>query len=334
MISRGINTLRFPKNALLSSDHRVTKRLAFIDGESYGSTFAGESIASRGATWRTLLANSRIPVSQWRVFRANEPKSLIRYVDEIGYPARLRSVKEDNPDGRFIKVSNQRELHEAATGIRQKYPRIRMLAQADAPDQSLNVLVLGGKAISAVVSDSKDESYEVSSDTHPDMLALAEDALRACVGLEDGSVILRINSYKLALAHQDAIVDAISPKPMLRLRECARYGHGVHPSGVVEKFLQFQAKRQEILLPPRSDSHYIQLAVSFIGAVDDQRFMHGLADEVVKLGIQQVTPKPREAAVSQIFLTGSPIALALLVSQSVAGFDNGEYAHCVETSYN
>lgn len=330
LLSYGLPTLRLPKNALLTGNHSSDRRLAFIDAESYQTTFAGESLVQKGSSWRAFLERSRVPVAEGRIFRSNERKSMTKYADSLGYPVRLRFVREDRHGRPFAVVTDEAELATSITKLRKRFESGRILVQRHYPGSCVSVLVAGGQTVSALGTDQNGAYLEVGQKTHPEIKRLAVDTVKAVPGIEDASVGILVEDIGAALAGQSAVVDAISASPMLRARERAFEGDA--DLGPSAQFIRSQASRNGVELQDRANK--VRLAFRFSSVVNTGGFRDVLAAEAASLELNFVSEgDEREDDSVQLVLSGTPASLALLAFIAVNRLPSDYRAHLVETEH-
>lgn len=329
MIRHGLPSIRFPKNALLSAYDGTQSRLAFIDGESYGSTFAGESFAQRGHSWRALLVRNRIPVPPSRSFRISSLNSIERYAMFLGFPVRLQEARDDRFGGSYSTVSDSGELARELAFIRGKKRGGRVLVQKHHHGTVLSVLVAGGEVLSVLDVTAGREAGEVGHTVHPELRALAVDAVMAVPGLEDGSVELGVEGISSPLQGQYAVIESISARPNLRSREVV--SAAASSEGPAARLLQKYAARAGVtLFPPVAKTH---LSLRFAGLTDSDTFVIALEGIAQDFDVRIVSrPQIKDEESVEASVVGAPHALALLLIIVVIGLPNGDRAHLVEAT--
>lgn len=327
MIAHGLSTVRYPKNALMSVAGNEAPSLAFIDGESSGSSLAGEAIVRNGSAWRKLLGRRRIPVASWMTFRANDYAKMLEVAESYGFPVRVRSARQDFVGGISEVAMSGAQLERHVKSIRGQFPGSRILLEEGLCGVSLNALVVAGEVLSVIQRDDDGTTSEVVDRVSPSIIALSVDAIRACSGLNDGSVLISSRPHAESET-SSAVVQGISPSPMLS----ARLSSQSEQSGaeLMRRFVQKHADNTQVALSACRD--VVDGIMEFAGFVDADTFVEGVCTQAQGLGLSVLgVDKQADGEAIELRVCGGSRALAFLALQSVLGFGGGMRSHRVLT---
>lgn len=328
MIACGLKTVRFPKNTLLSDDVPSANRLAFINAESFGTTFAGDSLSSNRLAVRSLLSKRGLPVPEGRSFRSSSIKTARQYAKLIGYPVVVKPAVHASRRQLVSRAANDKSLASGAKTIASQPLGRRLLIEKHLPGTELHFLVLGTSVATVLRRLSGGVEFEdVTGETDNALQGFAVSALEAIPGLDQGTVELIADSHALAPDDQSVTVLGVDNSPRLAQHESWAGAVGIRPSS---KFLRYHAGRAGLNLPePRSS---VEVELTFSGLVDAEAYMAEVIGYLDGFGLTPLggANAPQADTVS-LRVEGLPKDLAAACIVAVEGSEPAYRAHLVTT---
>lgn len=329
MLAHGLTTLRLPKEALLSVDSTGETRLAFMGGESLGTSLAAESFSRNPLSWRSLLRSQRFPVGPASTFSRNQAKSICKFADSVGYPVALSRVVTGRPR-RMTLATSSRELRAALDTLMRSTRSSIVAVEGYRTPTYLDCLVIGPSVVSVIETSVANypreaERSEVLDTTHPTILHLAASAASSMPGLDQASICLSVDDRAVNIKRQHVAIIDIDVAPRLRARSS-----GPRFVDLAGRILAYRASEAALSLDPRKDTRTSTFALD--GCPQEPEWRTSTMNYAGTLGLESTFDGDLGGGSQPRFIvSGEPAAQALLAVELISGGTIGGAAHLVET---
>lgn len=328
MIAQQMPTVRMPKDTLLSESSGGGGRLAFIGGESLGTTFAGESLAENATSWRRILARGDLPVSRYTVVRATYLKSAGKFADSAGYPVAIRRSRGARSHMIPAPAVDNAQLVRQMRALQEIDERMFVVIEEARGAVLLDCLVVGEEVLSVLdVSSGIESPREVGQGVHPELLELAVAGLGTLPGIEHGSVTLRVDDLQAPARNQSAHIVDIDANPRLsrRVQAGAR-------ADVVGGFLAQHRNQGRVERKDRKEIVDAKITVTGVPLAGDRPIALDSLLKELRLRLDG-EPRPKGQGSDWVMqVEGSPEAIAALTVRLIEGEWGDRPAHMVMTA--
>lgn len=177
------------------------------------------------------------------------------------------------------------------------------------PDQ---VLAAGQQAFVSTVANMHQggESYEITEDTHPDILRLARSAVEAIPNLEWAGVDIIVNDHRLSLMDQDAAIIEINASPSIRLHAFPAHGK---PKNVIRAILKEKLGRPNVIYRrPHGEDWVIKVNLQAVVVKNKSKFKKWIILHSNRLGLDL---KIRNRSPFEAEVKGPAARIAMLLCQ-------------------
>lgn len=251
-LRRGMNVLLLPRQVMMvSRPDGEGGELAFVHGVPSTSTLSAVTFAQDKRMRRAQLVAAGLPVPKGGSYSiSNGVKDAKNLIKRIGYPVVIKPSMGDNmievhaglrseadvdaaidylrthPDQRptYVKAAYALTLlgdPEEVDG-RVTSPRgYRFLVEKQVQGQYLRFLVINGNVHSVLhcpggsAGSVRGPNYDVTTETHPSLLAIAQSAVRAVAGLAVAAVDVVVDDFRKSAPEQEAWIVELSERPWL-----------------------------------------------------------------------------------------------------------------------
>ncbi|GAA4831625.1 hypothetical protein [Garicola koreensis] len=321
LASRRLPTTSLPGQVVFTSE-QSGQPLAFNQLSSYGATYGGFGLVKTSRRAWQVLRRSGVPVPQSQTFAPDAQAAAAAYAQRIGLPAVVSSLT-----GTYRRTAHDADSLSKAFGEVAERVKGQVLVHSTVPGELIRLMVQGQQVLAVRAQGHRGALHP--EDLDPALLQLAVAAVEAIPGLDLAAVTISVPTSDPRLKNSDVdrqpLVERVMRSPHLRdfaagsRREALR---------LADQLVQNAARELDISLA--ESSARISADLVFTGVPDPDSFVAELAAMVNALGRVTVVREPQSVADgAELSMRGPASDVALVTTQSIAGFANGDSAHLV-----